>query len=62
VLFGVGSALGQAGGAVLSRKANEAAALTGYVIDGGTAAYQRVIGGLLMTVVDSFSCAGCSQK
>ena len=50
-LFGVGSALGQAGGAVLSRKANEAAALTGYVIDGGTAAYQRVIGGLLMTIV-----------
>ncbi|MEI9895763.1 MAG: DMT family transporter [Chthoniobacter sp.] len=51
VLFGVGSALGQAGGAVLSRKANEAAALTGFVIDGGTAAYQRVIGGLLMTIV-----------
>ncbi|MEP6669531.1 MAG: DMT family transporter [Chthoniobacter sp.] len=51
VLFGVGSALGQAGGAVLSRKANEAAALTGYVIDGGTAAYQRVVGGLLMTIV-----------
>jgi drug/metabolite transporter (DMT)-like permease len=51
VLFGVGSALGQASGAVLSRKANEAAALTGYVIDGGTAAYQRVIGGLLMTII-----------
>jgi drug/metabolite transporter (DMT)-like permease len=50
-LFGVGSALGQAGGAVLSRKANEAAELTGYVIDGGTAAYQRIIGGLLMTIV-----------
>jgi drug/metabolite transporter (DMT)-like permease len=51
VLFGVGSALGQASGAVLSRKANEAAALTGLTIDGGTAAYQRVIGGLLMTIV-----------
>jgi drug/metabolite transporter (DMT)-like permease len=51
VLFGVGSALGQAGGAVLSRKANEAAALTGVLIDGGTAAYQRIIGGLLMTIV-----------
>lgn len=51
VLFGIGSALGQASGAVLSRKANEAAALTGYVIDGGTAAYQRVIGGLLMTII-----------
>ena len=51
VLFGIGSAFGQACGAVLSRKANEAAALTGYVIDGGTAAYQRVIGGLLMTII-----------
>lgn len=51
VLFGIGSALGQASGAVLSRKANEAAALTGYVIDGGTAAYQRIIGGLLMTII-----------
>jgi drug/metabolite transporter (DMT)-like permease len=36
---------------VLSRKANEAAALTGWTIDGGTAAYQRVIGGLLMTII-----------
>jgi len=51
VLFGVGSALGQAGGAVLSRKANEASALTGWVIDGGTAAYQRAVAGLLMTIV-----------
>ncbi len=51
VLFGVGSALGQAGGAVLSRKANGAAALAGFAIDGGTAAYQRILGGLLMTIV-----------
>jgi drug/metabolite transporter (DMT)-like permease len=50
-LFGVGSALGQAVGAVLSRKANEAAALSGWTIDGCTAAYQRVIGGLVMTIV-----------
>ena len=49
VLFGVGSALGQAFGAVLSRKANEVAALTHFPIDGGTAAYQRIIGGVLMT-------------
>lgn len=49
-LFGVGSALGQAGGAVLSRKANEVAALTQLPIDGGTAAYQRIIGGVLMTI------------
>lgn len=51
VLFGIGSALGQALGAVLSRKANDAAALSGFVIDGGTAAYQRAIGGLLMTII-----------
>lgn len=50
-LFGIGSALGQAGGAVLSRKANEASTLTGWVIDGGTAAYQRAVAGLLMTIV-----------
>jgi drug/metabolite transporter (DMT)-like permease len=48
-LFGLGSALGQAGGAVLSRKANEIAALTQFPIDGGTAAYQRIVGGVLMT-------------
>lgn len=51
VLFGIGSALGQASGAVLSRKANEIATLTHFPIDGGTAAYQRVIGGVLMTLV-----------
>src|SRR5204863_2196911 len=50
-LFGVGSAMGQAGGAVLSRKANEVAALTQLPIDGGTAAYQRAIGGVLMTLL-----------
>jgi drug/metabolite transporter (DMT)-like permease len=50
-LFGVGSALGQAGGAVLSRKANEVAALAQFPIDGGTAAYQRIIGGVIMTAV-----------
>ena len=50
-LFGVGSALGQAFGAVLSRKANDVAALTHFPIDGGTAAYQRAIGGVLLTVL-----------
>jgi drug/metabolite transporter (DMT)-like permease len=51
VLFGVGSALGQAFGAVLSRKANDVASLSGLPIDGGTAAYQRIVGGVLMTVL-----------
>jgi len=51
VLFGIGSALGQAFGAVLSRKANDVASLTGLPIDGGTAAYQRIVGGVLMTAL-----------
>lgn len=50
-LWGVGSALGQGGGAVLSRKANEIAALTNFPIDGGTAAYQRILGGILVTLI-----------
>lgn len=50
-LFGVGSALGQALGAVVSRKANDVAALTNLPIDGGTAAYQRAIGGVLLTAL-----------
>ena len=50
-LFGVGSAMGQAFGAVVSRKANDVAALTHFPIDGGTAAYQRAIGGVLLTVL-----------
>jgi drug/metabolite transporter (DMT)-like permease len=51
VLFGIGSALGQALGAVISRKANAVATLAHFEIDGGSAAYQRIIGGVLMTVV-----------
>lgn len=51
VLFGVGSALGQSLGAVLSRKANAVDALAGLTIDGGTAAFQRILGGVVMTAV-----------
>lgn len=54
VLFGVGSAVGQALGAVVSRKAVDAGALAGFEVDGGTAAYQRAIGGLLLTWLASF--------
>jgi drug/metabolite transporter (DMT)-like permease len=49
--LGVGSAVGQALGAVLSRKANLVGNLAGVEIDGGTAAYQRILGGALMTVI-----------
>ena len=51
ILFGIGSALGQAAGAVLSRKANAVSALSGLSIDGGTAAYQRALAGLLITIL-----------
>jgi drug/metabolite transporter (DMT)-like permease len=43
-LFGALAAAGQALGAVVSRKANTLAELSGMHIDGGTAAYQRIIG------------------
>jgi drug/metabolite transporter (DMT)-like permease len=46
IVFGLVAALGQALGAVLSRKAYQVAALAGQSIDGGTAAYQRILGGL----------------
>jgi drug/metabolite transporter (DMT)-like permease len=61
VLFGIGSAMGQAGGAVLSRKANEVAALAQMTVDGGTAAYQRAIGGVLMTVLAYMLFRGTGQ-
>ena len=51
VLCGLGSALGQAFGAVVSRKANDVAAFTHLPIDGGTAAFQRAIGGVLLTAL-----------
>jgi drug/metabolite transporter (DMT)-like permease len=55
VLFGVGSALGQALGAVVSRKAYAVGDLVHFPVDGGTAAYQRILGGLLMTQVAFFA-------
>lgn len=45
------AAAGQGLGAVLSRKANELTALAGEPADGITAAYQRITGGLVITVV-----------
>jgi drug/metabolite transporter (DMT)-like permease len=51
IVLGVIAALGQGGGAVLTRKAFDAARLAGQHIDGGTAAYQRIIGGLLLTAM-----------
>lgn len=46
ILFGLIAAAGQGGGAVLSRKAFEVSKLAGIEIDGGTAAFQRIIAGV----------------
>lgn len=51
VLFALMSSLGQALGAVLSRKAFSVAAAEGVVVDGFTAAYQRVLGGLVFATI-----------
>jgi drug/metabolite transporter (DMT)-like permease len=49
--FGVLAALCQAVGAVMSRKANLLAAAAGESVDGITAAYQRILGGVLVGAV-----------
>ena len=51
LLFGVLAALGQAGGAVLSRKAYALTHAVGQEIDGFTVAFQRVLGGVVVTSV-----------
>ncbi len=48
ILFGVLAAFGQGFGAVLSRKAYEIAAQNGQSLDGLNAAYQRILGGVLI--------------
>lgn len=45
------ASLAQAGSTVISRKANAVADLFGMPIDGGTAAYQRMIGGIATTIL-----------
>jgi len=51
IALGTVAALGQGSGAVLTRKAFDVARQAGQSIDGGTAAYQRILGGLLLTIV-----------
>jgi len=46
IFFGVLAAIGQGGGVVLSRKAYAVAAAAGQDIDGISAAYQRILGGV----------------
>jgi len=45
------AALGQGGGAVISRHATEIDALDHLAIDGATAAYQRLLGGILISAI-----------
>lgn len=51
ICFGIVSALGQGLGAVLSRKGYAVAAAADYAMDGGTAAYQRIVAGVLITLL-----------
>ncbi|MSR42427.1 MAG: EamA family transporter [Pedosphaera sp.] len=51
ITFGTLAALGQGLGAVLSRKAYEVAEAAGQPVDGITAAYQRILGGLFVTAL-----------
>jgi len=51
IIFGVLAAFGQAGGAVMSRCAFHLADQTGFGLDGITAAYQRLWGGVLCIAV-----------
>jgi len=54
VAFGVGSAVGHGLGSVISTKAAHVAELANYPIDGGTAAYQRIVAGLALTAIVIF--------
>jgi drug/metabolite transporter (DMT)-like permease len=54
VLCGIGSALGQGLGAVFTRKAYLVSDAAGFVIDGGSVAYQRIVGGVLITWITFF--------
>ena len=47
--FGVLAAIGQASGAILSRRAFHDARAVGFQIDGISAAYQRILGGVVLT-------------
>ncbi len=51
IVFGALAGLGQAMGAVLSRKAYAVASDAGNSVDGGTAAFQRILGGLLIVAL-----------
>ncbi len=51
ILFGIAAAAGQGIGAAVSRKAYELTAAAGQSIDGLSATYQRLLGGIVLTVL-----------
>ncbi len=51
ILMGAIAALGQGSGAVLTRKGYMTATSLGLHVDGGTAAYQRILGGMALTLL-----------
>lgn len=51
ILWGIAAGCGQGLGAVITRKAFALAAAAGTPVDGGTAAYQRILGGLAFVVL-----------
>lgn len=51
IIFGALAAMGQGLGAVLSRKAYDVTAAASQTIDGMTATYQRIVGGLVVTLL-----------
>jgi drug/metabolite transporter (DMT)-like permease len=51
ILCGIVAGLGQGLGAVISRKAYAVAAQAGFEVDGGTAAYQRILGGFVIVIL-----------
>jgi len=55
IIFGIIAAFGQGVGSVVSRKAYEVAAAAGENIDGITAAYQRIWGGVLFAAIGYFA-------
>jgi drug/metabolite transporter (DMT)-like permease len=54
VIYGVIAAFGQGMGAVLTRKAYDVIHQAGGTLDGGTAAYQRILGGILVGSIPLF--------
>jgi len=62
ILFGVVAALGQGGGAVVSRKAYAVVQTAGQHIDGLSSAYQRILGGLIFAAAPALWIRGRSRK